>query len=217
MRHITVASLVLILFATPLVAQSKKPADLALGKVVVATRDIGDHSFAETVILLVQFNMADVTGLVLNRVSTVPLAHGFPSLKAAQQRTDHFYAGGPVEQDLVFGLLKSDGLPRPATPVMAGVFLITDRDLLDKTLDAKPAPDMLHLYLGYTGWSYAQLVNEVTRGQWYIFPGTADMIYDPNPELLWTSLINKADPQPHGRAGAALFLPPHAQLRTESR
>src|SRR5205809_254994 len=42
-----------LLLAAPAVAQSTRPRDVAAGKLLVASRDLGDPNFAHTVVLLV--------------------------------------------------------------------------------------------------------------------------------------------------------------------
>jgi len=48
-------------------AQSRDIKSLGAGKVLVASRNLGDPNFAETVILLVRYDAQGVVGLVLNR------------------------------------------------------------------------------------------------------------------------------------------------------
>ena len=75
--------------------QSKNIKDLSAGKLLVASRDLADPNFAETVVLLVRYDAQGVIGLVLNRRSDVPLSRAFKDLKAAQGRSDQVYFGGP--------------------------------------------------------------------------------------------------------------------------
>ncbi len=53
--------------------QLKNPG-MGVGKILVASRNLGDPSFAGTVILLVQYDGKGVVGLVLNRRTDVPLS-----------------------------------------------------------------------------------------------------------------------------------------------
>jgi putative transcriptional regulator len=52
-----------------------------------------------------------------------------------------------------------------------------------------------HVYLGYAGWTGPQLCHEVDIGGWFIFPGDAALVFDPNPATLWSRLIEKAEMQ----------------------
>ena len=97
--------MLLLLACVPAFCQSD---DLAIGKLLVASRDLGDPNFAQTVILLVHYSGDQGSvGLVLNRRTDVPLSRVFQDLKEAKGRMDPVYVGGPVELDTVLALLKT--------------------------------------------------------------------------------------------------------------
>src|SRR5271154_2735555 len=88
-------------------AQSTRPADLAAGKLLVASRDLPDPNFAKTVVLLVQYDEDGVVGLILNRRSKVPISRLLDDLPGAKNRRDPVYAGGPVGTTEVLALVRS--------------------------------------------------------------------------------------------------------------
>ena len=82
----------------------------------MASRDLGDPNFAETVILLVHYDEEGVVGLILNRRTDVPLSRVLKGIKAAKDRSDLVYLGGPVEIPSVFALLQSPAKVEGAEP-----------------------------------------------------------------------------------------------------
>src|SRR6266496_4979699 len=80
-------------------AQSRGTQSLGAGKVLVASRDLGDPNFAETVILLVHYDAQGVVGLVLNRRTDLALSRVLKDFNAAKDRSDPVYLGGPVDTD----------------------------------------------------------------------------------------------------------------------
>src|SRR6202453_5500016 len=81
--------------------------DLAVGRLLVASRDLGDPNFAKTVILLVHYSEDQGSvGLVINKRTDVPISRVFRDLKEASGRSDPVYIGGPVELNSVLALLK---------------------------------------------------------------------------------------------------------------
>src|SRR5580704_3889037 len=62
------------LTANFLPVQSKNAKSLGAGKLLVASRNLGDPHFAKTVILLVRYDEHGVLGLILNRRTDVPLS-----------------------------------------------------------------------------------------------------------------------------------------------
>jgi putative AlgH/UPF0301 family transcriptional regulator len=172
---------------------SKNPADLGIGKLLVASRDLADPIFAKTVVLLVHYDDDGVVGLMLNRRSDVPLSRVFKELNAAKERSDPVYLGGPVELSTVFALLRSKAKPEPAERVLGDVYLISTKSLLEKTLTAQADPGVFHVYLGYAGWSPEQLRNEVEAGAWFIFQGDAHSVFNANPDSLWSQMIRQTE------------------------
>jgi putative AlgH/UPF0301 family transcriptional regulator len=182
--------------------QSKNPADLAVGKLLVASRDLADPMFAKTVVLLVHYDDDGVIGLMLNRRSDVPLSRALKELKAAKDRPDPVYLGGPVEISTVFALLRSKAKQDPAERILEDVYLISTKSLLEKTLTAKVDRGGFHVYLGYAGWSPEQLRNEVQVGAWFIFQGDAETVFNSNPNSLWSQMIRRTELKMAGRRPA---------------
>ena len=172
-------------------AQSTRAKDLAVGKVLVASRDLGDPNFAGSVVLLLQYEEDNVLGVIVNRRSRTSMSDLFV-WKEARTRSDLVYGGGPVERRTVLALLRSPSKPAGAKPVFGDVYLIAEPKTLVKTIPGVQA-DALRVYLGYAGWTGPQLRHEVEIGAWYIFPATAGFVFDSDPRSLWKRLIEKAD------------------------
>ena len=133
--------------------QSKNSDDLGAAKLLVASRDLADPNFAQTVVLLVHHDSEAVAGLVLNRRTDVPLSRLFEGLKAAKGRSDPAYLGGPVATPVVFVLLRSAGKVEGAERIFGGVYLISTSALFQQALSKRPDPRVFHVYLGYAGWT----------------------------------------------------------------
>jgi putative transcriptional regulator len=172
--------------------QFKDPKDLGVGKLLVATRGTEDPNFAETVVLLVQYDDKGVVGLILNRRTNVPLSRVI-DLKAAKNRTDPVYLGGPVETSAVFALFQSSGKTKKARNIFDRVYLISNKDFFEKKLSARPDPSVFHVYLGYAGWTQDQLRAEVQAGGWFIFPANAAAVFTPDPNSLWLQMIQMTE------------------------
>ena len=173
--------------------QSRNAEGLGAGKLLVASRDLGDPNFAQTVVLLVHYDDQGVVGLVLNRRTNVPLSRVLKDLKAAKDRSDPVYLGGPVEPPTVFALLKSPSKIEGAEPVFGGVYLISAKNLFEQTISTRPDPGVFHVYLGYAGWTNEQLRREVELGSWFIFPADARTVFNSDPDSLWPQMIRKTE------------------------
>jgi putative AlgH/UPF0301 family transcriptional regulator len=172
--------------------QSKKAKDLGAGKLLVASRNLGDPNFVKTVVLLVHYDAEGVVGLILNRRSHVPLSRVL-ELKAAKDRSDPVYLGGPVETPTVFALLRSAAKPEGAEHVIGAVYMISTKTQFEQTISTRPDASVFHVYLGYAGWNIEQLRKEVEVGAWFIFPGDTETVFDLDPDSLWRQMIQKTE------------------------
>jgi len=161
----------LLLSAVSGEAQSTRPKDIAAGKLLVASRDLG---------------------LIVNRRTKVPVGRALEDLKSAQGRPDLIYSGGPVGRSDVLALARSKTKLEDAERIFGDVYLVNSAPLLEKTMAASAA-DTLHIYAGYAGWSPKQLEGEVEIGAWYIFPADAGSIFAANPASVWTHFIEQTE------------------------
>jgi len=175
--------------------QSKNAKTLRAGKLLVASRDLGDNYFAKTVILLVRYDGDGVLGLVLNRRTDIPISRALEGMKAAKDRSDPVYLGGPVETAEAFALFQSPVKIEGAEPIFDGVYLITSKPLFERTISARPAPGVFHVYQGYAAWTQDQLQQEVELGVWFIFPGEANTVFKADPDSVWPDMIRKTELQ----------------------
>jgi len=183
-------------------AQTKNPDDLGTGKVLVASRDLGDPNFAETVILLVHYDHQGVIGMMLNRRTKVPISRVLNEIKGAKDISDPVYLGGPVEIPSVFGLLRTKDKFDGAEQVFGGVYWISAKTALEKALSSHPEPGVFHVYLGYAGWTPEQLRAEVRVGAWFIFPADEQTVFNANPGSLWREMIQRTEMQMTARPPA---------------
>lgn len=184
---------VLAAFGCLLPAQSKRPEDLAPGKILVTVRDAPDPLFAKSVIVLVRYDADGALGLMINRRSDVPISEALHELSGASAHADPVYVGGPVELNTVFALARSAKKPAGTSAIFGNVYLLTERSALEKALGGKSDAKELRIYLGYCGWGRQQLENEVRLGAWYIFNPSVDAAFDDQPATLWARMIEKAE------------------------
>jgi putative transcriptional regulator len=170
--------------------------DLAVGKFLVASRDLGDPNFAKTVILLVHYSDDQGSvGLVVNRRTDVPMSRVFQDLKEAKGRMDPVYVGGPVELNSVLALLKTKSKPENATRVFGDVYLISNKDVLRATMASGAEASVFHTYVGYAGWGAGQLEHEVELGAWHIVQADSATVFHADPDSVWPRMIQRTETQ----------------------
>jgi putative AlgH/UPF0301 family transcriptional regulator len=181
--------------AASALGQSTHVEDLGAGKLLVSSRGLSDPNFAEAVVLLIHYDNQGAVGLMINRRTKAPLSRIAQDLNTAKHGSDPIYIGGPVEITTVLGLLHSPKKPDEATSVLRDVYLVSGKEPLEKTLAGGLGPGDVRLYLGYCGWAGGQLENEMRLGGWWIFDGTAGLVFDPDPGSVWPRLIARTEQQ----------------------
>lgn len=191
-RGLLLAS-VLSIYGNEAVAQFGQPQHPAAGQFLVATDKLEDPNFAETVVLIIQYDEEQGTvGVIVNRRSQVPLSKVFPK-KAVTD--DPVFAGGPVDLRAVQALLRSSAKPPDAIHIVDDVYATGSKEQIEKSLGSRTGPSKFRVYLGYAGWEGGQLEAEIQMGAWTILRATATTIFDENPDSLWDRLNRQANSQ----------------------
>ncbi len=164
----------------------------AKGKFLVASRTIVDPRFMETVVLLISYDATGATGIIINRPTKIPLAKMLPSVKGLKKRSDVVYYGGPVENQRMLMLIRSDEKLEESDNVFANVYVSISAKTLDRMIGARKTQKQLRAYSGYAGWLPEQLNKEVLHGDWYIINADADTIFEKKSSDIWLELIGQS-------------------------
>lgn len=160
------------------------------GQLLVADENLQDPNFAKAVVLIVNSDPDEGTvGIIVNRRSDVPLSKVFPRIKSAS--ADPVYMGGPVEIGSGQALLRNDS-GSEARHIVDDVYASGSQELIEESVAAKASPAKFRLYLGYAGWAPGQLESEIAAGAWVVRSANANVVFDANPDSLWTRLIREA-------------------------
>src|ERR1700722_5751240 len=188
-------------FEGPLALESKSRVvrytpeqQLSVGSILLVNEKLADLNLARSVILMVQYDPDEGTeGLVINRPTDVPLSRVFPNVKNAA--SDPVFAGGPVQGEAVQALLRLSHKTDHATAVGDGVYVAGAKDLIEKSIASRTEPSNFRIYLGYAGWAPRQLEAEVQLGAWSVLNPRADIVFDKDPETLWSRLTRESHMQ----------------------
>ena len=175
------------LAAIALCGQNQDTEEIGVGSLLVANKELADPNFAQTVILIVDYDSdKGASGLILNRRTKVDLTKVFPDVKGAP--SDPVYQGGPVEVNGAQALLRSHTRPENATHVFGDVYVTGSKELIEKSVAAAPDPARFRLYVGYGGWGPGQLEHEIDMGAWEVLNGKTAIVFDADPDSLWSRL-----------------------------
>jgi putative transcriptional regulator len=158
---------------------------------LVAARGMQDPNFAQTVVLVIDYDAQGAFGLIINRPTRHTLAEIWPEIAGLEAHS--VFWGGPVFPNRLLFLLRSDDAPRDTRQVISGVHLGSDEPTL-KRIIAK-GEEEFRTYAGYSGWAPEQLDNEIARGDWHLVPAERRFIFDSQPAEVWDELIQRVDIQ----------------------
>lgn len=164
---------------------------LEKGVFLVASRELADPNFSQSVVLLVDYGLRGAMGIVINQPTKVMLAEVIPAISQLADRQDPLYLGGPVARDQILLLMRTHRRPADAAHVFADIFFSASETALKQVLEQQDSNDHFHAYLGYAGWAPGQLEDEVARGDWYISAGQAATVFEQEPSEIWNKLIQQ--------------------------
>lgn len=166
----------------------------ARGTFLVATQELQDSGFSETVVLLVQHDQFGTMGLIINQPSDVGLDLMLPDVGNLGGFNEKLYIGGPVATYGIILLVKSAAALDDAEHVFGKVYVSGSHELLLQIINHGDAPSRVRLYAGHAGWSPGQLDREITRGSWQIMPANESMIFADEPDKVWRKLAPRQRP-----------------------
>ena len=176
--------------------QDPDPADRSLaGQLLVATADLQDPNFRETVVYLVHHDRAGAMGLVINRVlGTGPLDEMLEGLglppdgRAERELLVHY--GGPVAPTRAF-MLHSPEYRAADTVVLSDLAALTLSPGILQDIAAGKGPRRSLFALGYAGWGPEQLEGELAAGSWVVVEPDADLLFDEQAETKWQRAFDR--------------------------
>jgi len=161
------------------------------GRFLVATDQLANTSFQETVILMTHVSSLGATGVTINRSAHIPINEAFPNVKELSSIEDSLYLGGPVKTNGIFVLMKTK---RPH----AGMKKVTDDIYFTVGLNAvihgsskAQKDEFTRAYAGYAGWYAGQLQEEIKRGDWIIVETDTSIVFEDDLDTLWQRLRKK--------------------------
>jgi putative transcriptional regulator len=201
-RNGLLATLLLVsCFASPAALAQR----LERGAILVATPSIGDTSFVETVILLLDHTQDGSIGVIINRPTNLAPRQVFPDSGIDEYAGTVFY-GGPVLPTRAFVLLRDpDPVGDGVVPILDGVYLSGGFEVVTALEPAERSQSRLRVYAGHARWGGGQLAAEVAAGAWAIERADVATIFSDAPLDLWRQLQTSATRKDLVRASGGLW------------
>jgi putative transcriptional regulator len=165
-----------------------------VGRLLVATTEMRDPRFAETVIYMVRHDARGALGLVVNRpVAVRPLAEvlNWLGITTGDVEGDiRVYWGGPVAAEQGMVLHSDDYRTRNTQSVTDAIALTAQVEVL-RDIAAGKGPRRYLFALGYAGWAAGQLESEIARGSWLSVAADDSLLFGQENERKWRRAMDK--------------------------
>lgn len=165
--------------------------DVAPGTLLLATAELLDPNFAQTVVLLLDVSDEGVLGVVLNRPSPVLVTDVLEPWGDLCAEPEVLFRGGPVSPDgaLAIALLREDEDEPVGFRTVVGRLGMLDLDTPVELLDGGLGG--VRVYAGYAGWGAEQLREEIAEGSWYVVAGEAGDAFRADTSDLWRDVLRR--------------------------
>jgi putative transcriptional regulator len=164
------------------------------GKLLVATEQMPDPRFAETVIYMVGHDAEGAMGVVINlaleTMAVADILRGFGEDASGAEGERRILAGGPVFPDRGFVLHSAD-YGGEATITVDGEFAFTPGigALRDTVEGSGPARALV--FLGISSWGPGQLEGELLRAGWAVVPADPEIVFDDDLDSKWQRALSR--------------------------
>jgi putative transcriptional regulator len=165
---------------------------LPAGQLLVASDEMTDPRFANTVIVMVRHQDAGALGIVVNRLieerSMASLLAAIGESGTDVEGTVRVFWGGPVETGAGFVLHTADYRRDETIPIDMALSMTSSRDiLLDIAYNRGPLKSLVAF--GYAGWGPGQLDAEIAVGGWYTAVADPQLVFDDDRDTLWDKAV----------------------------
>jgi putative transcriptional regulator len=169
--------------------------EVRAGMLLVATPDLLDPNFSDTVVLMLEVDGEGALGVVLNRPSPVPVSEVLDPWADACAEPEVLFRGGPVSTEGALGvalLRDADAAPvgfRALDDTLGGRVGLVDLDTPVELVTSSLAG--LRIFAGYAGWGVQQLEAEIEEGSWYVVPGEVPDVFRVDPADLKRDVLRR--------------------------
>lgn len=166
---------------------------LETGALLVASPGLDDPSFAQSVVLVLRHDGNGTIGVVVNRVTSLEPATVFGELTTLLERYDgRLYRGGPLAPTQLLFLVQGLAAAVVDGPsIVDNIFVSGNPELLPELAGLASGEQGLRLYAGHAEWAASQLAAEIEAGAWLLLPGSADLVFHPDPPRVWREALGR--------------------------
>ncbi|MBL7770309.1 MAG: YqgE/AlgH family protein [Flavipsychrobacter sp.] len=159
----------------------------AAGTLLIADPFLKDPNFMRTVVFLCEHQEEGSFGFVLNRLYDFTLDQ---LMASAEGMPLPVYYGGPVQVDTIHFLHQYPDLIPGGFEVAEGIYWGGDFETAVQLLrDNEITPQGIRFFIGYSGWSEGQLLNELKEKSWITSKGNQRLVFEIDQNAIWKEAL----------------------------
>lgn len=156
------------------------------GNLLIAEPFMQDPYFKRSVVLLCEHSNEGIVGFILNQSLGIKLSEVMPDIS---EQDFPVFLGGPVSPQNLFFLHRFGELPG-CLQITDELYWDGDFEILKMMLQkGEVMPEDIRFFLGYSGWDFDQLSNEIENQSWLINQLNMSDIFEINPDHLWKHAV----------------------------
>ncbi len=185
-------------------------ADDLIGRLLVASPQLGDPNFERSVILMLDHGPDGALGVVLNRPTGLPVDEILDVWRDQAEAAPPgvVFRGGPVSPDAVIGLARTEV---PDADESRWRLVLDGVGTVDLAVDPDEQPVAVagvRMFAGYAGWSPDQLEDELSEGAWIVLDALVADVFTEEAGALWHDVLQRQG----GKLALLATYPPHPSV-----
>ena len=163
------------------------------GKFLIASPNISDPRFFQTLIYMISDDISGSMGVIINKpAASLNLKSAFYSekkydIKKVQEYTVHY--GGPVEFDKGFILHSNDYETNEEKTILKNNLVLSSNQKILQDLSSGNGPSKFIVLIGYSGWSSHQLALELKQNSWLVANANKKILFSKNYSVKWKNAL----------------------------
>lgn len=161
------------------------------GRSLVAEPFMQDPYFKRSVVILTEYQQEGVVGFILNHPLQITLGE---ILEEFSDFNAPVFLGGPVQAQSLFYMHSRPDLLEGSTLIKEDVYWNGNFDQLKSHIANKRIQaHEIKFFLGYSGWDYDQLNEELEVNSWFIQNIQSKYLLELNTKHLWKNVLSEAE------------------------
>jgi len=147
-----------------------------------------DQNFRRSVVLLSEHSIdGGSIGFILNKPLKIPvdtLLSDFPDFSL------NVFYGGPVNTERIHFIHTAGDILDGSIPISDGLYWGGDYTKLKFLVQSQLITEKnIRFFVGYSGWDYKQLQEEMESGSWLVGKSDINYIFNSRPKSLWKEVL----------------------------